>query len=281
MIRAHDVSLSFSGNRVLDRVDIELDQGVLTALIGPNGAGKSTLFSVLAGDQRPDTGTVLLGERPVGSFSAKELARLRAVLPQDHTVRFSYSVEEIVSLARLSYAPDPILDEQIVTRSIEDVEMAHMRRRDVQTLSGGESGRAAFARVLAQTTPIILLDEPTSALDLRHQEAVLRRARRLARKGACVIVVLHDLNLAAAYADRIVLMDQGRIVADGAPREVLTVVHIEAVYGQPVLVTDHPTRACPLIVATDDVGATEDVGVSGDCVVADDIGATDDVGAAV
>lgn len=167
-------------------------------------------------------------------------------------MRFSYSVDGIVRLARLSYPAAPTDDERIISSSIEAVEMETMRNRDVQTLSGGEMGRTAFARVLAQTTPIVLLDEPTAALDLRHQEAVLRRARHLRDEGACVVVVLHDLNLAAAYADRVVLMEHGRIVADGSPRHVLTVANIERVYRQPVIVTRHPTRGCPLIVPTDE-----------------------------
>lgn len=252
MITAHGVSLRLAGNLILDRIDVRLSRGDLTALIGPNGAGKSTLFSILAGDIVPDEGRVLLADKPVASFSPKELARIRAVLPQDHTVRFSYSVDEIVRLARLSYPAAPTDDERIISSSIEAVEMETMRNRDVQTLSGGEMGRTAFARVLAQTTPIVLLDEPTAALDLRHQEAVLRRARHLRDEGACVVVVLHDLNLAAAYADRVVLMEHGRIVADGSPRHVLTVANIERVYRQPVIVTQHPTRGCPLIVPTDE-----------------------------
>lgn len=252
MITAHGVSLRLAGNLILDRIDVRLSRGDLTALIGPNGAGKSTLFSILAGDIVPDEGRVLLADKPVASFSPKELARIRAVLPQDHTVRFSYSVDGIVRLARLSYPAAPTDDERIISSSIEAVEMETMRNRDVQTLSGGEMGRTAFARVLAQTTPIVLLDEPTAALDLRHQEAVLRRARHLRDEGACVVVVLHDLNLAAAYADRVVLMEHGRIVADGSPRHVLTVANIERVYRQPVIVTRHPTRGCPLIVPTDE-----------------------------
>ena len=226
-------------------------------MIGPNGAGKSTLFSVLAGDVRPDRGTVALGGRSISSFTPKQLARQRSVLPQDHMVRFSYSVEEIVKLARLSHPADPERDERIIGSSLDAVEMNPLRHRDVQTLSGGEMGRAAFARVLAQTTPIVLLDEPTAALDLRHQEAVLRRAQRLRSDGTCVVVVLHDLNLAAAHADRVVLLDGGRIVASGTPREVLTVDNIERVYQQPVIVTEHPTRGCPLIVTTDEPAAQE------------------------
>lgn len=254
-ISARDLTLSFGGGvPVLNQVDIDLEPGVLTALIGPNGAGKSSLFGVLCGDTRPDCGQVLLDGRDVLSYTPKQLARRRAVLPQDHSIRFSYSVEEIVRLARLSHPVDVGADEQIISAALTDVEMDEMRNRDVQTLSGGEMGRAAFARVLAQTTPLVLLDEPTAALDLRHQELVLRRAQRLRSDGACVVVVLHDLNLAAAYADRVVLLSQGRIVADGPPRRVLTAKNIEDVYRQPVLIVEHPTRGCPLIVPTDAPG---------------------------
>lgn len=259
LLTARDVVLSFGGaTPVLDHVDVDLFPGAITALIGPNGAGKSTLFGVLAGDLRPDRGQVLLDGKDIASFSPKELARRRAVLPQDNSVRFSYSVDEIVRLARLSHPVNPEYDQRIVTEAIQDVEMSHLRNRDVQTLSGGEMGRTAFARVLAQTTQIILLDEPTAALDLRHQESVLRRARALRDEGHCVVVVLHDLNLAAAYADRVILMNHGKIVSDGTAKHVLTASNIEAVYRQPVIVTDHPTRGCPLIVPTDSPLESED-----------------------
>ena len=166
-------------------------------------------------------------------------------------VRFSYSVEEIVELARLSHETSPDEDAQIITDSLDRAEVEHLRLRDVQTLSGGEMSRAGFARVLAQTTPVLLLDEPTAALDLRHQELVLRNARQLRDFGACVVIVLHDLNLAAAYSDRVIMMADGRIVADGTPEEVFTSERIEEVYRQPVVVTSHPTRGCPLILSTD------------------------------
>ncbi|WP_448852201.1 heme ABC transporter ATP-binding protein [Corynebacterium sp. 335C] len=249
--------LSYANRTILDGVDVAVRAGEVTALLGPNGAGKSTLFGVLSGDITPDAGEVLLGGRDIGSFRPRELALRRAVLPQDHVVRFSYSVEEIVRLARLSHRPDREADDRIVAASLDAVEMGHMAARDVQTLSGGEMGRAAFARVLAQTAPVVLLDEPTAALDLRHQEAVLRAARTLRDAGTCVVVVLHDLNLAAAYADRILLLEDGRIAADGAPADVLTAPTIRRLYHQPVTVVEHPTRGCPLVITVDDPEAGE------------------------
>lgn len=251
MLQAVGLNVVLGTNHVLKDVDLDVQAGRLTTLIGPNGAGKSTLFAALSGDLAPTSGEVLLRGRAVRSYRPKQLALLRSVLPQDHMVRFSYSVEEIVQLARLSHEPDPDQDAQIVADSLAAAELSGMRRRDVQTLSGGEMARTAFARTLAQTTPVVLLDEPTAALDLRHQEVVLRHARRLRDEGACVIVVVHDLNLAAAYSDRVVMLQHGAIVADGPPEEVLTADRIAAVYRQRVLVTDHPTRRCPMVVTVD------------------------------
>lgn len=154
-------------------------------------------------------------------------------------------------MGRLPHPADALRDAALVEQSLGQAEMHALRQREVQTLSGGEAARATFARVLTQDTPLLLLDEPTAALDLRHQERTLRAVRGLADAGACVIVVVHDLNLAAGYADRIVLLEQGRVAADGTPDEVLTREHIERVYQQPVLVMRHPQRDVPLVVVAD------------------------------
>ena len=251
VLAARGLQVELGGALILDSLDLEIRAGEITTLVGPNGAGKSTLFAALSGDLAPSAGAVTLEGRPVRSYPPAQLALRRAVLPQDHMVRFSYSVEEIVQLARLAHAPDPALDAQVVDDALHAAEVEHMRRRDVQTLSGGEMARTAFSRVLAQTTPVVLLDEPTAALDLRHQESVLRTARRLRDEGACVVVVLHDLNLAAAYSDRVLMLSEGRLVADGTPAEVFTAEAVEQVYRQRVIVTRHPARDCPLLVTTD------------------------------
>lgn len=251
LLRASGITVVLGGIPILTDFDLDISPGELTSLIGPNGAGKTTVFAVLSGDLEPTHGQVLLDGTPVRSYRPKELALRRAVLPQDHLVRFSYSVEEVVHLARLAHRSDPDTDKRIVAESLDTAEVGHMRLRDVQTLSGGEMARTAFARILAQTTPIVLLDEPTAALDLRHQEAVLRHARCLRDEGACVVVVLHDLNLASAYSDRVVMLHDGAVVADGPPSEVFTAERIKAVYRQEVLITDHPTRNCPMIITTD------------------------------
>ncbi|MFA5683199.1 MAG: heme ABC transporter ATP-binding protein [Lysobacteraceae bacterium] len=240
-----------AGRAIIDQVSLRLAPATLTALVGPNGAGKSTLLALAAGDIAPSQGTVRLDGRPISQWKAKALARQRAVMPQDHAVRFAFSVREVVAMGRLAHPPDLLRDEQMVETSMRDADVLALAERDIQTLSGGEAARAAFARVLVQDTPLILLDEPTAALDLHHQESLLRLLRRRADAGACVVVVLHDLNLAAAHADRIVLLENGRIAADGTPREVLVESIIEKVYRQPVRVLEHPTRRVPLVVVVD------------------------------
>ena len=239
------------GHAILDGIDLRFVPGRLTALLGPNGAGKSTLLALAAGDLAPGAGRVLLDGRPLRDWPAKALALRRAVMPQDHAVRFGFGVREVVAMGRLPHPPDPEADARIVDEALASADIAALARRDVQTLSGGESARTTFARVLAQRTPLLLLDEPTAALDLHHQERVMHCARALARQGACVVAVVHDLNLAARHADRIVLLDQGRVAADGTPREVLRADTIERVYRQRVAVLPHPTRDIPLVVVGD------------------------------
>lgn len=235
---------------ILHGISLAFEPGTVTALVGPNGAGKSTLLAVAAGDLRADVGEVSLLGKPLASYKAGPLARERAVMPQEHGVRFAFSVEEVVAMGRLPHPPDPRVDDAQVEAAIDAAELQALRLREVQQLSGGESARTTFARVLAQDTPLLLLDEPTAALDLRHQERTLRSVRACAEAGACVIVVLHDLNLAAGYADRIVLLEQGRVAADGTPLQVLTEDNLQRVYQQDVVVLEHPRRGVPLVVVT-------------------------------
>lgn len=241
------------GNRqVLSGVNLSLQTGTLTALVGPNGAGKSTLLALLAGDAVPNQGGALLSGRALADWPVRELALQRAVMAQDHAVRFAFSVQEVVAMGRLPHPSNPAEDARIVAQAMAEVDVSALAARDVQTLSGGEAARTSLARALVQHTPVLLLDEPTAALDLRHQERTLHSARELARQGRCVVVVLHDLNLASAYADRIVMLCEGRIAADGAPRAVLTRDIIGQVYGQTVQVIEHPTRGVPLVVPCDE-----------------------------
>nr|WP_228473544.1 heme ABC transporter ATP-binding protein [Streptomyces calidiresistens] len=235
---------------VLVDASLRVVAGEVVVLVGPNGAGKSTLLSVLAADTPADTGQVLLGGRPAAGWRARELALRRSVLPQSATLSFPFTVAEVVRMGRAPWAGTPAgdRDDAVVAAAMAATEVSAFAGRSFAELSGGERARVALARVLAQRAPLMLLDEPTAALDLRHQELVLRLCRQRAAAGEAVVVVLHDLALAAAYADRVVVLHEGRIVADGPPGEVLTGKLIGEVYRQPVDVLRHPDTGAPLVV---------------------------------
>lgn len=233
VIVARDVRLTRDGREILGGIDLDILPGEVLALVGPNGAGKSTLLSVLSGDQDPSEGMVELLGRPVGAYRPLELARRRAVLSQANAVSFPFRVIEIVQMGRSPWLRSAELadDQAAVLEAIRATDIEHLLGRRFTSLSGGEQARASLARVLAQRTPIVFLDEPTAALDLRHQEDVMRVARRLAADGRAVVVVVHDLSLAGAYADRIALLHNGRLDAVGTPHEVMTADRVGRVYG--------------------------------------------------
>ncbi|MRH90184.1 heme ABC transporter ATP-binding protein [Nocardia sp. SYP-A9097] len=249
-LRARGVTLVRNGNRVLDGVDFEVIAGQIVALVGPNGAGKSTLLSALAGELEPSHGTVELDGKPLGDWAPLDMARRRAVLPQNHTVGFPFTAREVVAMGRAPWARTDRqdLDERYIADALAATDVEHLAARPFPALSGGERARVALARVLAQDTPTLLLDEPTAALDLGHQEQVLHLARQRATAGAAVVVVLHDLGVAAAYADRVAVLDSGRIAADGPPRQVLTTELLTHVYKHPVDVFDHPATGAQLVL---------------------------------
>ncbi|NEW37802.1 heme ABC transporter ATP-binding protein [Nocardia cyriacigeorgica] len=236
--------------RVLTEVDFAVAAGEVVALVGPNGAGKSTLLAVLAGELAPADGVVELDGRAVTHWSPLDMARRRAVLPQSHTVGFPFSAGAVVAMGRAPWQRTAMRehDDEIVASAMAATDVTHLAEQAFPTLSGGERARVALARVLAQSTSTLLLDEPTAALDLGHQESVLRLAAERARAGSAVVVVLHDLGVAAAYADRVAVLDGGRIAADGPPRDILTTELLTRVYQYPVEVLDHPVTGAQLVL---------------------------------
>ncbi|MEV7430630.1 heme ABC transporter ATP-binding protein [Nocardioides sp. NPDC092400] len=240
-VRARGVGVAVDGHRILDGVDVDVRPGELLALVGPNGAGKSTLLGVLSGDTVPTTGTVELGGRELRRHAARDLARVRGVQLQQQGLAFGFRVEDVVRMGRSPWHRTPAEDddERVVAEAMERADVAALGQRHFPTLSGGEQARTSFARLLAQATPVLMLDEPTAALDIRHQEALLDVLRRTVRAGAAAVVVLHDLSLAAAYADRVCVLADGRVRADGPPAEVLTGALLSEVYGHPVDVVEH------------------------------------------
>jgi iron complex transport system ATP-binding protein len=234
MYRAERVSLSIRGTAILDRVELDLSRGKVVAVIGPNGAGKSTLLKMMAGELRPDSGTVKLDDRPLAEYLPAQLAARRAVLPQSVDVVFPYRVSQIVSLG-LPGGRTVDDAEAILGRALDAVEMRGFAARVYRTLSGGEKQRVQLARVLAQIWSrggtYLLLDEPTASLDLAHQLLILRIARAHATDRGGVLMVLHDLNLACMAADEIVALKDGRRIAAGPPQDVITDELVAQLYG--------------------------------------------------
>ena len=241
MFEARAISVRLGGTSVLQSVDVTVRAGEVIAVCGPNGAGKSTLLATLAGDIRPQDGTVCLDGRPIRDMPAAELAARRAVLEQQPTLSAPFTIRELLSLSVPPQVSQHRLDD-LIRRHLEAVGLLELVDRNCLTLSGGQRHRAHLARVLVQLDAsdardsYLLLDEPTASLDLAHQITTLRIVRRTAGAGAGVLLVLHDLSLAAAYADRVVLMQEGRIVDVGPPCDVLTAARLTDLYGTEIRV---------------------------------------------
>lgn len=245
-----DISYRIGDAVILEGVTLEIAYGRVLALVGPNGAGKSSLLGLLTGDVRASSGDISLDGRDLAEWSPRELSRTRAVLAQNNQVAFSFTAAQVVEMGRAPWIGTVQSDEDdaVIARALAQADVEHLGARAFPSLSGGEMARVSLARVLAQDTRVIMLDEPTASLDLRHQEDVLRTARMLAARGRAVVVVLHDLSLAGAYADDVAMIDGGRLVAHGAPADVLTEAQISAVYGTPVRVLRDPDTARPVVL---------------------------------
>ena len=248
---------------LLDGVSLDVRPGEVTVVVGPNGAGKSTLLKVAAGERAPTRGAVTLDGTPLDRHAPEALARRRAVLPQQSALGFSFSAFEVALLGRTPHArrSTRAADEAATHGALEKAGVAAFAERRYPTLSGGEQQRVHLARALAQldgadAPAYLLLDEPTASLDLTHQHGVLRLARALAAGGTGVLAVLHDLNLAAQYADRLVVLRRGRVLAEGPPSDVLAPALVEAAFDVPVVVLPHPCLACPLVVPVPGVPAS-------------------------
>ena len=255
---ADDVSYAFGHRPVLTHVSLTLAPGELLGVVGPNGAGKSTLLKLIAGDLQPATGSVRLGARDLHSLSALEQARRRAVMPQASTLRFALTARQVVRLGRSPYARSHAERENalVAELALDLVDASPLAKRIYTTLSGGEQQRIQLARALAQILPVdradaryLLLDEPTANLDLSFQQTALALARRVAAHNVGVLAVLHDLNLAALYCDRVVVLSRGRVAASGTSDEVFTSATIAMCFGVDVTVLRHPTLDRPLVVS--------------------------------
>ena len=248
-LEGSDVSVSLGGRTIVSGADFSVRVGEIVAIIGPNGAGKSTLLGAIAGDH-PYGGSIRLAGREIADWSNRELALRRSVLRQNNAISFPFDVVDVVKMGRAPWRGLSTVeeDDRVIAQELLRSDTFQFAERTFTSLSGGERARVSLARVMTQRASLLLLDEPTAALDLRHQEELLRSARDLADEGRAVIVVVHDLSLAAAFADEIAMLESGRSVAHGSPAAVLTQERIEAVYGAPVAVITDPINGHPLVI---------------------------------
>ncbi len=214
------LTVDLGARRVLESVDLQIPAGRFLGILGPNGSGKTTLLRALAGTVKPVAGEALLFGKPTHTYRAAELARVVGVVPQQFSLEFSFTVSEMVAMGRYAHSGADH-DETAVTAALADTGLGDLADRAVTQLSGGERQRALIAQTLAQETPVLLLDEPLNNLDLNHQLEVMQLLGRLHAAGRTVVVVLHDLNIAAQYCEHLVLVDRGRVAAQGTAAEML------------------------------------------------------------
>lgn len=238
-LEASHVAVSLAGCAVLENVSCAAEPGIVTAVIGPNGAGKSTLLRALSGIARVERGTVQLAGRVLATYGSAELGRAIAYLPQDRIVHWPLSVRAIVALGRVPWRHGPAAesgaDKAAIDAAMEAMDVTRLQQRSAGALSGGERARVLMARAIAQTASVIVADEPTAGLDPAHQLALFDCLRRLAGEGRTIVVALHDLSLAARFCQRVVLLNGGRVAADGTAEDILRPAHLEPVYGVRIL----------------------------------------------
>lgn len=253
-----DVSFTYSGARApaVARVSVAIERGRFTALLGPNGAGKSTLLQLLLGTLSPSSGDVLFRDRAVSAWDRKSMAREVGVVPQGETEPL-FTVREVVAMGRYPYLgpwqSERAEDVAAIERAMTRCDVTQFENRWLSTLSGGERQRARVARALAQEPSVLVLDEPTTFLDIKHEMTTFALLRELRDAGTSIVVATHNLNLASRYADELVLMRSGALVAHGAPADVLTASRIAEVYEWPVEIAQHVGGA-PQVVPSDPGG---------------------------
>ncbi|MCW4148850.1 ABC transporter ATP-binding protein [Halomonas sp. 18H] len=245
------LDLSYGPRRVIASLGVSLPSGRVTAIVGPNGCGKSTLLSGLARLHKPDNGTVLLSGKDIHRLPGRELARKLALLPQEAVAPEGLTVSELIRFGRQPHQgwlrQWSAEDQRVVEHALHAAGLEALAERPLEALSGGQRQRAWIAMTIAQQTPLLLLDEPTSALDLGHQIEVFELVRHLASQGRTVVMVLHDLASACRYADHLIALNDGQIVAQGAPAEVVTPELVRALYQVDCTLIIDPDTGSPLL----------------------------------
>lgn len=238
------LTVGYEQKTVVKDVDLQACRGELIGIVGPNGAGKSTLIKTLCGLQPPLSGKVLLFGQPLAAFSARDLAHKVAYLQQNMTIPFDYSVFELVMTGRYPYLSwwqrERQSDKRVAEASLAYTGMEDFAGQSVKLLSGGQRQRVLLARTLAQQTPLLMLDEPATGLDIVYQEELFRFCQELCQAGKTVILVVHELSMAARFCSRLLLIGKGKLLADGTPQMVLTEENLKNVYDTPITVSTNP-----------------------------------------
>jgi iron complex transport system ATP-binding protein len=258
-LEARELSLGYGDTTIVKALSLSIPQGKVTAIVGPNGCGKSTLLAGLSRLHKPLEGAVLLNGKAISSMSSREVARQLALLPQEATAPDGLTVSELIRFGRQPH--QGVLrqwsqqDHDIVQDALAATNLIDLADRPLESMSGGQRQRAWIAMAVAQSTPLLLLDEPTSALDLGHQIEVFELIRELAEAGKTIVMVVHDLTSACRYADHIVAMHDGRVVAQGRPSEVVTCELVEHLYGVKCVLIQDPRSGTPVIAGIERVTA--------------------------
>ena len=243
MVELEQVSYRISGHWLVHNINVKVEEGMLCSFIGPNGAGKSTLLRIISGELLPTTGEVRIFGKPIQSYPPKELAHLRAYLQQKRDINFPFTSLEVALFGRHPYlngTKETVNDILIAKGALQRVEANMFEERLYPTLSGGEASRVDVARILTQAPDLFLLDEPTNHLDPRHQVRILNLCKTICSRGKTVITAIHDLNLASMYADQLLLLKDGRSVAFGPPKTVLTLSQLSETYDISFDILSHP-----------------------------------------
>ncbi|MEY8759298.1 heme ABC transporter ATP-binding protein [Chryseobacterium tongliaoense] len=255
MIKAHHISYLHRDFHILDGVDVSLEYGEFLAIVGPNGAGKSSLLSILANEVKSGTQKILFKDKPISEWEVRELSRHKAKFSQHNSNDIPLEVKDVVMMGRYPYFDaQPRKDDlEAMNNMMYETDVFHLKDREYNTLSGGEKQRVHLSRVMAQLQndiahKLLFLDEPLNNLDVKHQYKALEIIKNFTKKANSAIVVLHDLNLAAQYADKILLMKSGRVSAYGTPQEVFTAETITQAYNFPCTICDHPITNNPMII---------------------------------
>ena len=259
IIELKNLSIGYGNKSVLQDVNAKINKGEIVGIIGCNGAGKSTLLKTIRGLLPKQSGEILYFGRKLESFSEKELAREVAYLQQNVEVGFGYTGKDIVLAGRYPYMKwwkgESISDEELALKCIEYTGTKELAERPVNEVSGGQKQRILLAKVLAQQTPILFLDEPTTGLDMVYQEEIFRFSKALAKMGKTILMVVHELNLAAKYCSRIILLGEGTVIADGRPDNVFTEKILSKAYNAPVrVIRSHNTNEIIEISTKEDNG---------------------------